>query len=133
MAENVLNHAGGQPFGRILWPCDPGLVIFLFVNLYIESNLIRRELVSGADSKAESGEDDSAESDPPVIEAIASQYLLTEREKEIFQQVTMGCGNADIAANLCISVYTVKRHLNNIFKKMNVKSRFELINMMIKH
>lgn len=33
----------------------------------------------------------------------------------------------DIAAQLCIYEYTVKRHLNNIFRKTGVKNRYELI------
>ena len=33
----------------------------------------------------------------------------------------------DIAAQLCISEYTVKRHLNNIFRRTGVKNRYELI------
>lgn len=57
----------------------------------------------------------------------AEEYGLTNREREVTELVLMGMNNPDIAARLCISEYTVKRHLNNIFRKAGVKNRYELI------
>ena len=52
---------------------------------------------------------------------------LSAREREVAALAAQGMTNARIAEELCISVYTVKRHMNSIFKKYNVKSRFELL------
>lgn len=133
MAENAFYIISSYPFGKLLWPCEPGMVFFLFVNLYIESNLIRKELADNGAGKPNPDDAVNMEDELPTIESLSSIYFLTEREREIFQQLALGHGNAEIADDLNISIYTVKRHLNNIFKKTNVKSRFELINMLMKH
>ena len=48
---------------------------------------------------------------------------LTKRELEILKQVVGGMFNKEIAANLNISERTVKNHLSNIFKKLDVSDR----------
>lgn len=48
---------------------------------------------------------------------------LTKREVEILAQVASGMFNKEIAVNLSISERTVKNHLSNIFKKIDVSDR----------
>ena len=48
---------------------------------------------------------------------------LTKREVEILAQVASGMFNKEIAANLDISERTVKNHISNIFKKIDVSDR----------
>ncbi len=48
---------------------------------------------------------------------------LTSREAEVLRLVAAGKTNRDIAAQLVISEYTVARHLQNIFAKLDVSSR----------
>ena len=48
---------------------------------------------------------------------------LTKRELEILSQVASGMFNKEIAVNLSISERTVKNHLSNIFKKIDVSDR----------
>ena len=55
-------------------------------------------------------------------EAQAEQ--LTSRESEIAEAVGRGLRNKDIARRLQISEKTVKTHLNNIFRKLQVDNRF---------
>lgn len=52
---------------------------------------------------------------------------ISDREKEIIMFMSKGLSNKRIAEELFISVNTVKTHVRNIFKKMNAKSRFELM------
>lgn len=49
--------------------------------------------------------------------------MLTKRELEILAQVASGMFNKEIAINLDISERTVKNHISNIFKKIDVSDR----------
>ena len=68
--------------------------------------------------------------DPVVVQyALAYQdenndiSELTQREKEVLHALAKGFTNKDIADYLHISEHTVKKHLGQIFGKLNVKDR----------
>lgn len=48
---------------------------------------------------------------------------LSEREMEVLGLIADGFSNAEIAARLVIAQGTVKRHINNIYGKLDVQSR----------
>jgi LuxR family maltose regulon positive regulatory protein len=52
---------------------------------------------------------------------------LSDRELEILHLVAAGLSNQDIAAQLVIAEGTVKKHLHNIFGKLDVRSRTQAI------
>ncbi|MEZ4725611.1 MAG: response regulator transcription factor [Caldilineaceae bacterium] len=52
---------------------------------------------------------------------------LSEREQEVLRLVAEGRSNSQIADQLIITVGTVKRHLNNIFGKLQVTSRTQAL------
>lgn len=58
---------------------------------------------------------------------------LTERERQILQHVGEASTNAQIAYDLCISEHTVKTHLYNIFRKIQVRNRTEASNWVRQH
>lgn len=53
---------------------------------------------------------------------------LSRRELEVIDLVAQGLSNAQIGARLYISEGTVKRHLTNIYVKLDVRSRTNAIN-----
>ena len=55
------------------------------------------------------------------------QWLLTKREHEIADYVQRGYGNAEIAGALNITEHTLNKHLQNIYRKLNISSRWELL------
>lgn len=50
---------------------------------------------------------------------------LTPRECQILRMISDGSSNESIAEYLCISRHTVKTHLYNIFRKINVSNRMK--------
>lgn len=51
---------------------------------------------------------------------------LSKREVEVAVLVTKRMSNAEIAVALCISETTVKKHISNIFKKLEITNRDEV-------
>lgn len=58
-------------------------------------------------------------------DASGDYQLLTNREKEILQTLSNGASNKEIANALNISEHTVKIHLKNILKKLQVNNRLQ--------
>ena len=48
---------------------------------------------------------------------------LTEKEREVLEQIAAGYSNKEIAARLFVSVSTVKSHINSIYRKLGVTNR----------
>lgn len=59
--------------------------------------------------------------------------VLTERERQILQQVAKGLRNRQIAETLYISEATVKVHLKNLLKKLGVESRVAATVLYLEH
>ena len=52
---------------------------------------------------------------------------LTPREREVLLLLASGARNADIAKKLYVSPHTVRTHLHNIYRKINVPDRLQAI------
>ena len=65
--------------------------------------------------------------------ARGEKRLLSDREMEIVQLVTQGFQNKEIGKELFISENTVKNHLHNIFDKIGVSDRLEMMLYAIHH
>jgi DNA-binding NarL/FixJ family response regulator len=71
---------------------------------------------------------DALASHPPSRVADTSEVeVLSKREKDVVRCVSAGLSNRDIAEHLKLSEHTVKNYLSNIFEKLGVSSRLELI------
>lgn len=57
----------------------------------------------------------------------AEKVVLSERETKILEQISKGFSNKIIAENLFISPFTVKRHIENIYQKLQAHNRIELL------
>jgi DNA-binding CsgD family transcriptional regulator len=62
-----------------------------------------------------------------LSESFLAAHGITDREREIILKLIEGKSNATIASELFISLATVKTHLHNIYTKMGVESRFDLL------
>jgi DNA-binding NarL/FixJ family response regulator len=81
--------------------------------------------------------------DEPVAQAIgrATKRLdsavvekgLTERELGVLQALARGQSNKEIAGSLWLAEQTVKFHLTNIYRKLDVRSRTEAVHWAYRH
>lgn len=68
-----------------------------------------------------------------MLRDILIQKGLSNREAEVAELVSRGLSNKEVANQLFVTEKTVKFHLTNIYKKMNVKSRAQLIVWCLPH
>ena len=54
------------------------------------------------------------------------KYYLTPREFDIIKEVLKGKKNEEIAANLYISIPSVKKYLASIYSKMEIKTQKQI-------
>jgi len=66
------------------------------------------------------------------LNSLYTKYNISAREQEIIQFIIDGKGNNEIKEKLFISYHTVKNHLSNIYRKLNVKNRHELVHLFMK-
>ena len=62
--------------------------------------------------------------------ALPASYLvdpLSERELEVLKLIANGLSNPEIARKLFVALSTVKRHINNIYAKLNVHTRTQAV------
>ncbi len=64
---------------------------------------------------------------PPTSQVQLLIEPLTEREIEVIRLIENGLSNLEIAAKLFISITTVKRHISNIYAKLDVKNRTQAV------
>lgn len=64
-----------------------------------------------------------------ILDLIAEEYSLTKQETVVTKLLYSGSTYKDIGEYLFISVHTVRRHASNIYAKINVSSKMELIQL----
>ncbi|MBK9125080.1 MAG: response regulator transcription factor [Chloroflexi bacterium] len=68
-----------------------------------------------------------APNSPPGEPTVPESGAWTPREIEILELIAQGCSNTEIAAELVISHSTVKTHINNLYRKLAVRSRVQAL------
>lgn len=63
----------------------------------------------------------------PDISETAEKYKLTKREVTVLERLLAGEDNGSICEELTISDNTLKKHILNIYRKMNINSRVQLL------
>jgi len=103
-----------------------GLIAVLFTSLgawmatqlskpKIQTVLVEKEIVV------------SQPDDNTVNEIELKKLNLSTREYEVLQLLVQGLTNAEIAGKLFLSLSTVKTHVSNLFAKMDVKNRTQVV------
>ncbi|WP_298777831.1 LuxR C-terminal-related transcriptional regulator [uncultured Polaribacter sp.] len=97
-------------------------VLYRMNTLKHENNFMRSEIVNFSKQVNEHSVNTKEKNKP-------SLYDLSHREREIFDLLVLGKSNKEIADELNISINTVKFHVKNIYEKLNIKSRKEVLNL----
>lgn len=63
----------------------------------------------------------------PFFDAFREKYRLSRRETQILKMISDGMLNREIADSLSLSIQTIETHRKNIYLKLQVTSRVELI------
>jgi len=63
-------------------------------------------------------------------ETLAEKFHLSEREQKLVQCIRKGLSNEEIARTLFVSLDTVKKNISNLYRKLGIKSRIELLQLM---
>lgn len=61
-----------------------------------------------------------------IAQTWAADYVLTGRECDVLRAILRNKKRKEIAAEMCVTEHTVKKHTGNIFSKLEVSSRSEL-------
>jgi DNA-binding NarL/FixJ family response regulator len=120
-----------------------GIVLILSLVLFSEKNFERlfspisenelslEELLE-TDFAATKGEDKNEDKKGKFslcVERLSEQNHLSAREAEVFRYLAMGHGSSYIAEQLQVSWNTVRTHIHNVYVKLNVHSRQELMGL----
>lgn len=84
---------------------------------------------SADETPVELGERGSSDNLAPRVGALAERYGLTAREREILGYLAEGHNGAYIASVLFISPNTARTHIHNIYRKMEVSSREDILRL----
>ena len=122
MVANLLAFVVPQNIG-----CVIALVLMaaIFVAAFIKMSLAHRSQVPIV--PAPSAASDQEVPDP--LDALAHNAGLTETEREVFALLAKGFPLKPIATQLHISESTAKYHRHNIYQKLGISSREELISL----
>jgi LuxR family maltose regulon positive regulatory protein len=79
------------------------------------------------DAAKDDGSKTIASVSPSIIRPSSLSEPLSAREREVLRLIAAGLSNQDIADKLVISIRTVKKHIENIYAKIDAKSRTQAI------
>ena len=99
---------------------------------YKNCNAVCRDSAEHETSKVEDFDREYIPDIQEIIKIWPSVAQLTAREQEVFKEIISGKKRRDIADELCVSENTIKKHVSNIFAKLEVSSRADIMNVLLK-
>ena len=121
---------------------DPNHVIKMPGFDALQTNIEKQQVEDEPQQETDGEEVGAAEVDAKIrakgrfharCEEIADCYMLSRRETEVMFLLAKGHNAAFIQDKLCISKSTAKTHINHIYRKLDIHTQQELLNMVEDH
>jgi DNA-binding CsgD family transcriptional regulator len=128
IAYDLLQRPGGEGLGAL--PFLPAFFPLFFMVLSAGNIAYGMRYLIASANRASPNELPLAappESLATRIEALRASASLSPREAEVASLIASGLGNKQIARELGISAKTADNHVYNLYKKLGIGSRYELI------
>jgi LuxR family maltose regulon positive regulatory protein len=134
--QAVVYHARGEPelafakLGQALELAEPEGYVRVFADEGAPmARLLRRMLTRSSASEYVRRLLEALGESVKIEPSIASKLIdpLSQRELEVLRLIVEGATNKEIADELVLTVNTVKRHISNIFRKLEVSNRAQAI------
>lgn len=126
MMKMIQNGAAGY----LLKDVEPSVMVQAIRRVYAGESFVEpsltKKLFHGITNRDE-------QKSPSVFQGYQDVDRLSAREIEVLQLIGRGMSNAEIAKELFLSEKTVKNHLTNIFRKIQVTDRTQAVLYAIKH
>ncbi|GEM_PF-3224590 len=84
---------------------------------YLMKSILEQQMIRASDKR----------SNQQAEECRIQYETLTQKEVEVVQCMTTGLSNKEIAEELYVSVETVKSHLKNVYRKLDVNNRIQVL------
>lgn len=118
--------------GYLLKDIDPGMLIKAIRTVHEGESFIYPTLAKKLFGELSRMEDQRRAGATSLLQQ-GREERLTLRELEVLQLIAKGLSNHEIAQQLFLSEKTVKNHLTNIFRKIEVADRTQAVLYAIKH
>ena len=114
-------------------PGQTGRVLSLLITVLTLSvafiGTVRHDTVRNPQSSAPTIRSDEPVTSRGVVASLAAQCAMTTAEQSVFELLAQGNSLRSIAAQLQISESTAKYHRHNVYQKLGITSRQELIDL----
>jgi DNA-binding CsgD family transcriptional regulator len=104
------------------------LIFVLLLGVYIQYRISAHKTIITTNPTLVQSIDNNGQDFSKINEL---REILTKKEFEIVYYAIKGLSNEEIATKLFIEETTIKFHLKNIFKKLNITSKVDLTNLFI--
>lgn len=99
-----------------IWDITYFLLTIVFTSIWLSSHLLPALKSASTDEEVTQG-----------LQSLSRHHGLTDRERQIAHLVVTGKSNKEIGVALNLSASTIKNHIYKLYQKLDINSRFELI------
>ena len=126
----MMNMIQSGAAGYLLKDVEPSMMVQAVRRVYAGESYVEPSLTKKLFQGITNREEKKA---APAAPGITEWERLSTREIEVLRLIGKGMSNAEIARTLYLSEKTVKNHLTNIFRKIDVTDRTQAVLYAIKH